>query len=513
MRSYIVLLMLGFGLMALPSGSALGDERVKWRFEMSSDFARHRSAVAADGSVYVNDVGGTLYALAPDGSLRWTFDTGGQGSQGPVTLGADGTVYVAGDPLGSETFIHALNPDGSLKWTVVDPDGQGVIAGPNVGPDGNIYVVTELPALSAFALSPAGDVLWNVPGFIENGQVGEEIVFGNGDLYFCLGGVVHALDDGGDVEWSVTVGGGQERQVAVGPEGHLYVETFFPGVGKRLGAFDANGDLLWQALSSGTNALTAPDVGADGAVYIMRNTLQLFAFHADGTTKWVTNPSGSFGAGGDFQNTTNGPIVSPDDVQVALAGSGGFGQPGGVRSFDARNGSELWRVEFPLENGQTLVPHSRVTFSPDSQTVYVSVSNPQDDSSYFYAIDARTLPLWTDLGSGLAGGNEAPCLTGSGALAFQSTVAFELTNATPLATATFVVGTQAVNAPFKGGVLVPSPELLVAGVTDAAGALTLSGSVSLVLPSGLTMLAQTWLADSGAPHGYAASNAIMASVP
>ncbi len=139
-----------------------GDGRVRWRFQADSALILHRPAVAADGTVYLNDIGGDLYAISADGGLKWIFDTlaGGQGggADGPVALGFDGTVYVEGDPLGPQTFIHAVNPDGTLKWTFVDPDGQGAISGPNVGPDGNLYVVTELPAFSAFSLTPDGEL-------------------------------------------------------------------------------------------------------------------------------------------------------------------------------------------------------------------------------------------------------------------------------------------------------------------------------------------------------------------
>ena len=61
-----------------------------------------------------------------------------------------------------------------------------MIAGPTVGPDGNIYVISDYGGLGAFALSPAGQLLWSNPGnptFSEYGQLGAEIVFGSGRLY------------------------------------------------------------------------------------------------------------------------------------------------------------------------------------------------------------------------------------------------------------------------------------------------------------------------------------------
>ena len=64
-----------------------------------------------------------------------------------------------------------------------------MIAGPTVGPDGNIYVISDFGGLGAFALSPAGQLLWSNPGnptFIERGQIGAEIVFAPGPSLQCL---------------------------------------------------------------------------------------------------------------------------------------------------------------------------------------------------------------------------------------------------------------------------------------------------------------------------------------
>ena len=63
----------------------------------------------------------------------------GVGGDGGPSIGPDGTVYV-----GSGERITAVAPDGTIRWTFVEPtNGQGVIAGPTVGPDGNIYVVAR----------------------------------------------------------------------------------------------------------------------------------------------------------------------------------------------------------------------------------------------------------------------------------------------------------------------------------------------------------------------------------
>jgi hypothetical protein len=70
-----------------------------------------------------------------------------------------------------------------------------------------------------------------------------------------------------------------------------------------------------------------------------------------------------------------------------------------------------------------------------------------------------------------------------------------------------------VNAPFKGGVLVPSPELLLTGLPLSGGALSLQGLWPVGIPSGFTLWLQFWTADGGAPKGFSASHALSATAP
>ena len=96
-------------------------------------------------------------------------------------------------PSGS-TFpggIVAVNPNGTLKWKFAQPAGTGggsIIAGPGVGPDGNVYAVAELNGLGVFSLTPEGVLRWNDEGppFGIRGSLGFEIPFdaANGQFYF-----------------------------------------------------------------------------------------------------------------------------------------------------------------------------------------------------------------------------------------------------------------------------------------------------------------------------------------
>ncbi|MHC5210493.1 MAG: purple acid phosphatase family protein [Planctomycetota bacterium] len=121
---------------------------------------------------------------------------------------------------------------------------------------------------------------------------------------------------------------------------------------------------------------------------------------------------------------------------------------------------------------------------------------------------------WSDLGSGLAGTHGAPVLGAEGTLQPDSPLTLLLCSARESTLTTLFVGSSILSAPFKGGVLVPSPDLALFGLmTDATGTLSLSTTWPAGVPSGVTLVSQAWLADPAGPVGLAASNAIAGTAP
>ena len=120
---------------------------------------------------------------------------------------------------------------------------------------------------------------------------------------------------------------------------------------------------------------------------------------------------------------------------------------------------------------------------------------------------------WKQLGHGLAGAVEAPTLTGHGTLATGSTISLSLVNAKPLSAAWLIVSHVNISAPFKGGVLVPFPSIVVVLSTNAAGGFALSATVGPGIPSGFTHYFQAWVADPAGPAGFTASGAISGTTP
>jgi hypothetical protein len=359
-----------------PSGN------VKWRFQADDAYIQGRPGIGPDSTIYALGINGHLYALTPDGGLKWIF-TVLSGSTQSVSVGNDGAIYFAG-----LNTVYAVNPDGSLKWSVADPSGASVDVGPTVGPDGNIYAVTHSAGrgLGAMAISPAGQILWNRPEFLHaNGTAffTKEVVFSAGQLYFCMNSVsgnsgLQALKLNGKQVWTRS----GEYQPSVAPDGRIYViSAMLVNSYAEISSYDPQGNLIRKFFGNETRSLTVPDVGPDGVFYTSRNYSTLVATDPDGTTKWSVAGKGFLG----------GPVVSPGNKQVVVGGYE-IGKPGYVAGVST-NGKLKWQVSLPKENGGYVRPQSRPKFSLDGAVVYVGMDvndYANDVYTYLYAFNTGT---------------------------------------------------------------------------------------------------------------------------
>ncbi|MGE0480859.1 MAG: PQQ-binding-like beta-propeller repeat protein [Phycisphaerae bacterium] len=340
--------------------------RVLWRFQGDALYSVTRPALGPDGTIYAVDVYGTLYAVAPNGGLRWL--TRGAGDKG-VDVGPDGTIYT-----GSEDAIRAYSPDGTLRWTFVQNPRAFILLGPNVGPDGNVYGVST-SGMGIISLTPNGELRWAEPEVYDRPIVDyQEITFGpNGNqhqLYFHANNHVKGVRlDNGDTRF--TLGGGRS-QPAVGPDGSVYVGG--------LGRYDPNGNLLNSWVPSPNNGSSGHDVGSDGRVYFAYNLSWFTGRNADLTQRWNFLSDGM----------VNWPTVQPQNQIVVTGGALNFGMSGYIQAFDTANGNRLWRETLPQEIENNLAVGAKSRFAPDGRTVYSPVYmfgyNQADVYWYIYAL-------------------------------------------------------------------------------------------------------------------------------
>lgn len=121
---------------------------------------------------------------------------------------------------------------------------------------------------------------------------------------------------------------------------------------------------------------------------------------------------------------------------------------------------------------------------------------------------------WSNLGGGLAGTHGVPSLTGDGSLQGGTSITLSLDDALEMSQAYLVIGFSTLQAPFKGGVLIPTPDILIPSLpTGPFGSLLLGGIWPGGLPAGLTLAFQTWVADNAGPSGFSATPGLGATTP
>jgi len=116
--------------------------------------------------------------------------------------------------------------------------------------------------------------------------------------------------------------------------------------------------------------------------------------------------------------------------------------------------------------------------------------------------------FWTDLGFAKPGIAGAPHLAGTGPLSANSSNQLALTSAKRSAPASLAFGLNTLNAPFKGGILVPEPTVVIPLVTSASGTLNLPFTWPSGVGAGVALKFQYWIQDAGATYGYSASNGL-----
>lgn len=121
---------------------------------------------------------------------------------------------------------------------------------------------------------------------------------------------------------------------------------------------------------------------------------------------------------------------------------------------------------------------------------------------------------WIELPGALAGTGSAPELDGEGTLVGGTAGAFVVSDGLPGAGAFLVASPVRLDAPFKQGLLVPAPDVLVGPLAlDGSGAVTLPFVWPTGVPAGFDLYAQAWIPDPGGPGGFAATNGLQGTTP
>ena len=111
---------------------------LKWKYK-TGDWIRVSPCIADDGTIYVVSLDSYLHAVYQNGTMKWKTDVGAGTSP---TIGQDGTIYCG------YTKLYAVNPNGSVKWIFNPGPGRKICGStPCNDADGTIYFGTSIDDL------------------------------------------------------------------------------------------------------------------------------------------------------------------------------------------------------------------------------------------------------------------------------------------------------------------------------------------------------------------------------
>lgn len=138
---------------------------------------------ARDESAYIGAVD-KVYAVNPDGTIKWTHATGGVVNAMPA-IASDGTIIVGAE----DDKLYAIRPDGRLRWQVDASVGAAFNGSQSTGgasaaidATGAVYVAGGPGKFSAFAAD--GTRLWELAnGGCPTCRFGSAAIGSDGTIY------------------------------------------------------------------------------------------------------------------------------------------------------------------------------------------------------------------------------------------------------------------------------------------------------------------------------------------
>ena len=239
--------------------------------------------MASPWPMYCHDTrhtGRSLYSTVDTWDEIWKFDTLGWAEGGPA-IDEDGTIYIG------SYYLYAVYPDGTLKWTYYSDHIIG--CAPAIDKNGVIYYGTIYGDDSLYAINPNGTLKWTYYAggdIFSSPAIGDDgtIYFGSGGGYPPTGGI-HAVYPNGTLKWKYDTNHVVYSSPAIGPDDTVYCgchDTYLYAL------YPNNGTLKWK-YKTGDWIRTSPCIADDGTIYVVSLDYYLHAVNPDGSFKWKTN--------------------------------------------------------------------------------------------------------------------------------------------------------------------------------------------------------------------------------
>jgi outer membrane protein assembly factor BamB len=264
--------------------------------------------VAEDGTIYAGSDAKKLFAISPDGKIKWTLETEGDADTAPV-LGTDGAVIFAAGRM-----VYGVTQLGDVKWRFAAK--RKVFSSPAIDERGRIYFGSQ--DHHAYALSPDGKLLWAMD--VGADVDGAPAVGDDGELYLGTDGneVVRLDPDDGHGVWRTDVEGYVRGPLSIARNGDVLAGVYGP-VPRQVRIAAADGVVVGEFPVQGTGAREFGVHGGaiedeSGALLFGAQDDVVYALDAKGETMW--------------RFTTGGDVDAP--VTLLSDGTAVFGSDDGV---------------------------------------------------------------------------------------------------------------------------------------------------------------------------------------
>jgi outer membrane protein assembly factor BamB len=270
------------------------DGKEKWRFNVVDELKS--TAIGPDGTIYIGCNNSMLYAIYPNGTLKWSLDTGGDCGLFPA-ISSDGTIYIGGVNIlhsicsnGTKNWdmqinnvyisspaigqdgtlyfttasgtgspdnkLYAIYPNKTIKWEYSNGGISVYYYPPTVGPDGTIYISTDTGRI--YAINPNGTEKWKFAGFGWHSTIDF-----NGTIYGSGGTRMYAIYPNGTEKWKFDASNFAHYAAICGLNESIYIFSWGDG---KLYSLYPNGTVKWDIYIATTSLYQV--IGSDGTVYV-----------------------------------------------------------------------------------------------------------------------------------------------------------------------------------------------------------------------------------------------------
>lgn len=245
-----------------------------------------RSGIVIDSSntVYFGASDGYFYALNPNGTLKWEYQTSSAFGFAITNIDLQGNLYLPND----SGQLFSFSPAGNLNWSITYESGFRSRS-PVFSPDGNtIYIAGRDSNL--FALNLDGSLKWKLScGKIQSASM----VDSEGNIYFMASSYLYSINSVGNLNWNYFTFFNTVAIPTIDKEGNIYViayDTTCCPYYPKLVSLSHSGEFRWEYIfdDEESDEFRQPLIcDSEGTVYVgSTNGYNYYAISSEGKLKW-----------------------------------------------------------------------------------------------------------------------------------------------------------------------------------------------------------------------------------